>query len=107
MTEHEKYEAWKAQVYKALRDNAPEFAGKPTDESGDFENVGFHLGAAYGEVGKNGGMIVGVTITDQQSPRKGKHVQVEGNWRKDDPEKLARDAIAAYVKLSGAPGLTE
>lgn len=99
MNEHDEYEAWKDQLYEALRDDAPEFAGEVSGQDGDFKNVGFHLGAAYGETGKNGGMIVGITITDQDSPRKGKHTQVEGNWRNDDPDKVARDAIAAYVKL--------
>jgi|GEM_PF-5523192 hypothetical protein len=99
MNEHDRYEAWKAELYEALRDNMPEFAGKPTGDTGDFEKVGFALGAAYGEPGKNGGMIVAITITDQNSPRKGKHKQIEANWRNDDPEKVATDAIAAYIKL--------
>lgn len=98
MNEHEKYEAWKAELYEALRDNMPEFAGKATGD-GDFEKVGFAVGAAYEPEGERGGMIVAVTITDQDSPRKGKHSQIEGNWRNDDPEKVARDAIAAYLKL--------
>ena len=98
MNEHEKYEAWNAELYEGLRDNMPEFAGKATGE-GDFENVGFAVGAAYDPEGNNGGMIVGITITDQDSPRKGKHAQLYPNWRYDDPEQVARDAIAAYVKL--------
>lgn len=101
MNEHDECDAWKDQVYEALRDNAPEFAGEASGRNGDFKNVGFHIGAAFGEAGKRGGMIVGITITDQQSTGKGKHVQVEGNWREDDPVEVARDAIAAYVKLRG------
>ena len=99
MNEHEQYEAWKDQVYEALRDNVPEFAGKASGDKGNFEKAGFQVGAAYGHDGTRGDTIVTVTITDRESSRKGKQTQVEGNWRNDDPEKVATNAIAAYVKL--------
>jgi hypothetical protein len=102
MNEHDECEAWKDQVYEALRDDAPEFAGEASSgQEGDFKNVGFHIAAAYGEAGERGGMIVGITVTDQESPSKGKHTQVEGNWRNDDPEVVAEDTVAAYINLVG------
>jgi hypothetical protein len=98
MSEHGDFEAWKDQVYLELRDRAPVFgAGRALGE-GNFEKVGFHMGAAYGEAGDKGGMLIGITITDD-NPERGKHVQVECNWRTDSPAKAARSAIEAYVRL--------
>ena len=99
MNKHEQYEAWIAECYEALRDNMPEFAGKPTDKRGDFENVGFHLGADYGDVGKHGAIIVAFSLKGPKKSGKGKQQQVKGNWHWDDPEKVATAAIAAYIKL--------
>jgi hypothetical protein len=82
-----------------LRDDMPELAGKALAEDGQFENVGFHARAADGEEGKAGGVIVAVTITDRETPDKGKQVQVMGNWHWDDPIKVAQNAIGAYLKL--------
>lgn len=99
MDKHEQYEAWTAECYEALRDNMPEFAGKATNDKGGFENVGFHVGADYGDTGKRGGMIVAITLLDPGKVGKGRHVQVTGNWHWDDPEKVAMNAIAAYIAL--------
>jgi len=86
MNDHEQYEAWKAELYETLRDNIPEFAGKATGD-GDFEKLRFAVGAAYEPEGKRGGMIVVITITDQDSPRKGKRTQLYPNWRTTTPRK--------------------
>jgi hypothetical protein len=100
MNEHDEFEAWKAEVYEALRDNVPEFVGAESGGDGQFKNVGFHIGAAYDADGERGDMIVRITITDQDSPRKGKHTQIEGNWREDVAEQVATKAIAAYIRLT-------
>lgn len=98
---NERYEAWKADLCTALRANAPVVAGEALDGSGSFENVGFHVAAADGDDGKRGGVTVGITLTDPNGVGKGKHRQVPGNWRKDDAVDIARDSIAAYLKLRG------
>lgn len=99
MNKHQQYEAWAAELYETLRDDMPELAGKVLDNDGQFENVGFHVRAAYGEEGKHGGVIVAVSVTDRESAAKSKQVQVQGNWHWDDPVDVAHNAIAAYLKL--------
>jgi hypothetical protein len=99
MNEHDQYEAWIAELYDALRDNMPDAAGQARGKTGDFEKVGFHVGADYGAAGQNGGVIVAITLMDPERSGRGTHKQVAADWRRDDPNEVARDAIAAYVKL--------
>jgi hypothetical protein len=103
MNTHEEYEAWNAQVYEEIRDNAPESAGEPLGADGEFRNVGFHIGAADGNVVKGGGVLIAVTITNQDSVLKGKHTQILANLRNDNHGTIATEAIATYIRLRARP----
>lgn len=93
--EHERYMDWRTGTYQSIRSNRPATAGKPVDDRGDFENVGFQIAADYGLVGDGGG----VAVTTWLKGGKRRVATVTANWRHDKPEDVARNAIAKYAEL--------
>ena len=99
MDDHDKYVAWQARFYESVRATVPEHAGRTLDGRGDFENVGFHMGAAYGREGDAGGVIIALSLKPCDSFGQQLQKQLTANWRNDGPESVAKQAIDMYIRL--------
>jgi hypothetical protein len=93
------YEQWCEDVYKAIRADyeVREKAGSAlADFGGDYQRVGFHIGA---EEGKKGAVVLNVTLRTGVGKARGKPLR--GNWRskEENSEDFARKAVLLYLKL--------
>jgi hypothetical protein len=56
MDNNERYREWLRDCFAAIRANIPREAGSPSDEEGQYENVGFQISPPYDKrIGNEGG----------------------------------------------------